>query len=221
MVRSDAPRRARPRPRRSIKQKLSQPFNDLARRVPPGLLYILAPLPAVWWFWQGLAGGLGPEPIKALEHLYGEFALQLLIAGLAMTPLRVFAGINLIKFRRAVGVISFSYVALHLLVWLVLDVQVLAEIWADIVKRPYITIGMAGFAALVPLAATSNNWSVRKLGPLRWRRLHRLTYPAVLLGGVHFVMLSKGWQIEPMLYLGAIIVLLALRLVPQRKRVAG
>ena len=221
MVRSDAPRRARPRPRRSIKQKLSQPFNDQARRVPPGLLYILAPLPAVWWFWQGLAGGLGPEPIKALEHLYGEFALQLLIAGLAMTPLRVFAGINLIKFRRAVGVISFSYVALHLLVWLVLDVQVLAEIWADIVKRPYITIGMAGFAALVPLAATSNNWSVRKLGPLRWRRLHRLTYPAVLLGGVHFVMLSKGWQIEPMLYLGAIIVLLALRLVPQRKRVAG
>jgi methionine sulfoxide reductase heme-binding subunit len=119
--------------------------------------------------------------------------------------------VNLIRFRRAIGVLAFTYVALHLLVWLVLDVQALERIWADIVKRPYITVGMIGFVAMIPLALTSNNWSVRRLGPT-WRQLHKLTYLVVLLGAVHFVMLRKGLQIEPLLYLGAIVLLLALRL---------
>ena len=79
--------------------------------------------------------------------------------------------------------------------------QILGQIWADILKRPYITIGMLGFLCMVPLAITSNNLSVRKLGPT-WRRLHKLTYVAVLLGAVHFLMLVKGFQIEPMIYLG-------------------
>ena len=196
-------------------------INSGARKVPAWVLYLLAPVPAAWWFYQGLTGGLGPEPIKALEHLYGELALQLLIAGLAITPLRTFAGVNLIKFRRAVGVVAFFYVFAHLLVWLVLDVGILSQIWADIVKRPYITIGMCGFALLVPLAVTSNNLSVRRLGPLRWRRLHKLVYIAVLLGGVHFLMVVKGWQIEPMIYLGVIVLLLLSRLAPTRKRAAG
>ena len=196
-------------------------INSGARKVPAWVLYLLAPIPAAWWFYQGLTGGLGPEPIKALEHLYGELALQLLIAGLAITPLRTFAGVNLIKFRRAVGVVAFFYVFAHLLVWLVLDVGILSQIWADIVKRPYITIGMCGFALLVPLAVTSNNLSVRRLGPLRWRRLHKLVYIAVLLGGVHFLMVVKGWQIEPMIYLAVIVLLLLSRLAPTRKRAAG
>lgn len=196
-------------------------INSGARKVPAWVLYLLAPIPAVWWFYQGLTGGLGPEPIKALEHLYGELALQLLIAGLAITPLRTFAGVNLIKFRRAVGVVAFFYVFAHLLVWLALDVGILSQIWADIVKRPYITIGMCGFALLVPLAITSNNLSVRRLGPLRWRRLHKLVYIAVLLGGVHFLMVVKGWQIEPMIYLGVIVLLLLSRLAPSRRRAAG
>ncbi len=195
-----------------------QRINNASRRLPPGLLYIVAPFPAVWWFYQGLSGGLGPEPIKALEHLCGEFALQLLILGLAVTPLRVFSGVNLIRFRRAIGVVAFSYVLLHLCIWLFLDVQILSQIWADILKRPYITIGMAGFATLIPLAVTSNNLSLRRLGPLRWRRLHRLVYGAVLLAGVHFLMVVKGWQLEPMIYLAVIVILLAARLVPQRRR---
>ena len=132
--------------------------------------------------------------------------------GLCITPLRRFAGVNLLRFRRAVGLIAFFYVLLHLLVWLVLDVQIPAQIWADIVKRPYITVGMAGFALLIPLALTSNNLSVRRLGGLRWRQLHRLTYAAVLLGALHFVMLAKGFQIEPLAYLIAVLGLLALRL---------
>ena len=141
----------------------------------------------------------------------------MLIVGLAVTPLRRFAGLNLIRFRRAIGLMAFFYVALHLLTWLVLDVQILSQIWADIVKRPYITIGMAGFVLLVPLALTSNNWSVRRLGP-RWRKLHKLTYLAVLLGGVHYLMLAKGLQLEPLLYLGVILGLLALRIEPGKLR---
>lgn len=192
-------------------------LNSALRRVPPGLLYLLGPLPALWYLYLGLTGGLGAEPIKALEHALGEFALQLLIAGLAVTPLRRFAGLNLIRFRRAIGLMAFLYVALHLLVWLVLDVQVLSQIWADIVKRPYITVGMAGFALLLPLALTSNNWSVRRLGA-RWRRLHRLTYAVVLLGAVHYLMLAKGLQLEPLLYLGVVLLLLILRIEPRRSR---
>ncbi|MDJ0827480.1 MAG: protein-methionine-sulfoxide reductase heme-binding subunit MsrQ [Rhodobacter sp.] len=196
---------------------IAQRINDIARRVPPGVLYLLAPLPAAWWLYLGLTGGLGVEPIKELEHRLGEFALQLLIAGLCVTPLREFFGVSLIKFRRAIGLIAFTYVVLHLLVWLVLDMSVLWEqILRDIAKRPYITIGMASFALLIPLALTSNNLSIRKLGPVGWRRLHKLTYVAVALGAVHFVMLTKGWQLEPLIYLTIVTALLALRLKPRQ-----
>ncbi len=188
-----------------------QAVNQAIRKIPVWAVYLAGALPAPWFLYLALTGGLGVEPITALEHKLGELALQLLILGLAVTPLRQHLGLNLMKFRRAIGVLAFAYVALHLLVWLVLDVQLLGQIWADILKRPYITVGMAGFILLLPLAATSNNWSVRKLGP-RWRKLHKLVYPAVLLGGVHYVMLAKGFQLEPLLYLAAITGLLLARL---------
>jgi sulfoxide reductase heme-binding subunit YedZ len=176
-------------------------------------------VPSVWLFYLGVTGGLGIEPIKALEHELGGIALQLLIAGLCITPMRRLFGVNLIKFRRAFGLLTFYYVCLHLLVWLVLDVQIPAQIWADIVKRPYVTIGFAAFLLLVPLAATSNTWSVRKLGP-KWRQLHKLTYVAAILGAVHFIWLVKGFQIEPLVYLAVILGLLALRLRPALKKQA-
>lgn len=185
-------------------------LNGIARAVPTWVVYLALFLPAPVLVWQGATGALGVEPIKELEHALGEIALQLLIAGLAVTPLRRHLGVNLLRFRRAIGLMAFFYVAAHLLVWLVLDVQILGQIWADILKRPYITVGMAGFVLLVPLALTSNNWSVRRLGP-GWRKLHRLTYVAALLGGLHFVMLVKGFQIEPLVYLGVTLGLLALR----------
>ncbi|WP_170470174.1 protein-methionine-sulfoxide reductase heme-binding subunit MsrQ [Ruegeria arenilitoris] len=187
-----------------------QKLNQILRRIPVWLVYLLGALPAPWLFYQGLTGGLGIDPIEALEHRYGELALQLLIVVLAISPLRNFTGLNLIKFRRALGVLTFTYVALHLLVWLVLDVQVPSQIWADIVKRPYITVGMAAFLLMIPLAITSNNLSVRKLGS-RWRSLQRLVFPAAVLGGLHYVMLAKGFQIEPLVYLSLIIGLLLLR----------
>jgi sulfoxide reductase heme-binding subunit YedZ len=185
-------------------------LNGIARAVPTWVVYLALFLPAPVLVWQGATGALGVEPIKELEHALGEIALQLLIAGLAVTPLRRYLRVNLLRFRRAIGLMAFFYVAAHLLVWLVLDVQILGQIWADILKRPYITVGMAGFVLLVPLALTSNNWSVRRLGP-GWRKLHRLTYVAALLGGLHFVMLVKGFQIEPLVYLGVTLGLLALR----------
>lgn len=191
-------------------------LNNAVRRIPVWLLYVLGAAYPVWLFYAGLTGGLGVDPVKVMEHALGERALQLLILGLAVTPLRKHLGLNLIKVRRAIGVIAFFYVFAHLLVWLVLDVQIPSQIWADIVKRPYVTIGMAGFLLMLPLAITSNNWSVRKLGPQAWQRLHRLTYAVCLLGGLHFVWLVKGFQLEPLIYLGVIAGLLALR-IPVRK----
>ena len=190
-------------------------LNTIARRVPTWVVYIVGLLPIPWLLFQAQTGGLGAEPIKALEKELGLLALQLLIAGLAITPARRYLRLNLIKFRRALGLLAFIYVSLHLLVWLMLDVGILSQIWADILKRPYITIGMAGFACLVPLAATSNNFSIRKLGAT-WRKLHRLTYLAAILAGVHFIWLVKGFQIEPLLYMAAILALLLLRL-PKRR----
>jgi sulfoxide reductase heme-binding subunit YedZ len=108
-------------------------INTVARRVPVWSVWLVLLVPAVWTFWLGLTGGLGAEPIKALERELGEVALQLLVLGLCITPLRRVLGINLIRFRRAIGLLAFTYVGLHLLVWLVLDVQIPAQIWADIV----------------------------------------------------------------------------------------
>jgi len=191
--------------------------NGVLRRLPVWPVYVLGLAPIPWLFWLGATGGLGPEPIKALEHRYGLIGLQVLLAGLCVSPLRRFAGINAIRFRRALGLVAFAFIVAHLAVWMVLDVQSLSRVWADLVKRPYIMIGMAGFVCLVPLALTSNDRAVRWLGP-RWRRLHRLTYVAVALGAVHFVMQAKGWQIEPLVYLGVAAGLLALRMVPRRAR---
>ena len=193
-------------------------INGALRRMPAWPLYALGALPVVWVFWAGATGRLGVEPVEAIEHRMGLWGLWLLMGSLAVTPLRRFAGLNLLKFRRAVGLLAFFYLAVHLLVWLVLDVQILAQVWADILKRPYITVGMAGFLLLVPLAVTSSDRAVRRLGAQAWRRLHRLAYPAAILGGAHFVMLRKGFQLEPILYLAAILALLALRLVPRRRR---
>ncbi|WP_425044772.1 protein-methionine-sulfoxide reductase heme-binding subunit MsrQ [Primorskyibacter sp. S87] len=190
--------------------------NAYIRKIPIGLVYALALTPAIFLIHAALTGGLGIDPVKKLEHELGKLALQMLIFGLAITPLRRWAGVNLIRFRRCIGVVTYVYLCFHLLVWLVLDVQILDQIWGDILKRPYITIGMLGFVLLTPLALTSNNRSVRRLGP-KWRQLHRLVYLAAVLGGLHYFMLVKGFQLEPILYLTVIIGLLLLRVVPARR----
>lgn len=186
-------------------------LNTGLRRLPVWPLYAVGLGWMGWLFWLGLSNQLGPEPVKVLEHSYGKAALQWLILGLAITPLRNWTGLNLLKFRRAVGLVAFYMLLGHLLIWAVLDVQSLERVWADIVKRPYITVGMAGFVVLLPLALTSNDKAVRWLGA-RWRVLHKLVYPAMGLGALHYIWLVKGWQVEPLLYAAVVAGLLLLRL---------
>lgn len=186
-------------------------INTTLRKIPAWTIYIAGALGAVWLFYLGLTGGLGVEPINALEREYGELALKLMVLGLMVTPLRKWTGINLMKFRRAIGVTAFFFVLAHFLVWTVLDVQSLSRVWEEIVKRPYVTVGMAAFLMLIPLAVTSNNRMVKRLGGANWRNLHKLTYPAAVLGGIHYLWLVKGFQLEPIIYLVIIIGLLAVR----------
>jgi len=188
-------------------------LNGALRGLPIWPVYLAGLVPLLWIVWLALNNGLGIEPIKEMEHRLGKIGLQLIVAGLTITPLRRIIGINLMRFRRAIGVLAFSYIALHVLTWIVLDMALLwQQALADIIKRPYLTMGMAAFALLLPLAITSNDRSVRRLGGARWRRLHWLVYPASIAGGVHYLWLVKAWPLEPFLYLGAILGLLALRL---------
>lgn len=196
-----------------------QSINATLRRIPTWPVYLVGLLAPAWFLYLGISGGLGPEPVKELEHRLGLLGLQVFLVTLAVSPVRRLTGVTFLKFRRALGLLTFYYVALHLLVWLVLDVQIPAQIWADIVKRPYITIGMLGFVILIPLAFTSNNAAMKRLGAANWRRLHQLSYLAAILGAVHYVMLAKTWQAEPLAYLAAVVLLLALRIRIPRRRV--
>jgi len=158
-------------------------------------------VPAIWTFYLGLTDQLGADPMRTLERSLGLWALRFILIGLAITPLRRLGGPNLVRYRRAVGLLAFSYAAVHLTVYVGLDQGFdLAAIWADIVKRPYITIGMFAFAILVPLAATSSNAMVKRLGSQAWQRLHRLVYLAAAAAAVHFVMVVKAWPLEPLVY---------------------
>ena len=176
-------------------------------------IYILGMVPAVWTFYLGLTDQLGADPQNTLERTLGLWALRFLIAALAVTPLRRLGGPSLIRYRRAIGLLGFYYACLHLTVYLVLDQGLdLAAIWADIVKRPYITVGMLAFTILVPLAATSNNAMIRRLGARAWQRLHKLVYVATAAAAIHFVMLVKSWWTpEPAIYATLVAALLLMR----------
>lgn len=196
-------------------------INHLVRKVPAWSLYLGSAAWASWLFYLALTGGLGVEPINALELEYGDAAIKLLILGLAVTPLRRFVGLNLMKFRRAIGLSAFFFVLAHFLVFAILDVQSLDRVWQEIVKRPYVTVGMLSFLALIPLALTSNNLSVRTLGGATWRRLHKLTYPAAVLAALHYLWIAKGFEIEPIAHAVLIFGLLALRLPLARRPVTA
>jgi methionine sulfoxide reductase heme-binding subunit len=198
---------------------LAERINPVARKIPTWVVYATGVIPLAFVVFQAVTGDLGADPVKTLERTLGLYALQFLIATLCITPLRRFTGIMLIRFRRALGVLTFVYAFLHLTVWVTLDLAFRwGEIWGDIVKRPYILVGMIALLVMIPLVVTSNNLSVRRLGGKVWQQLHKLTYAAAVLGAVHFVMLSKVWNPELILYTGVMAALLAVRLVPATKR---
>lgn len=194
-------------------------LNDAVQRVPRWLVYGVGFVPAVHLFGLGVLDRLGADPMRVLEQELGEWALTFLIASLTVTPLRRSAGINLLRFRRAIGLLAFSYAALHLLTYLVLDQGLdWAAIGADILKRPYITVGMASFALLVPLAVTSNNASIRRMGGQAWARLHRLVYVAAAGAALHYILLVKSWPLKPLVYAAITAALLLYRLVSKLRR---
>lgn len=176
------------------------------------LLHAAGLVPAAWYFYLGATGRIPGDAVKVFEHLLGLWALRFLLATLAVTPLRDLAGINLMRYRRTLGLLAFWYVALHFLTYLTLDQNLnFPEIVKDIAERPFITIGMACLVMLLPLAVTSNNASIRRLGA-RWRRLHMLVYPIILGGALHYAMAVKTITFEPFLYLTLAILLVAYRL---------
>ena len=201
---------------------LSGRINTAMRRVPAWPIYIVCVLAVVWLFWRGASGVLGPDPVKVIERQLGEWAIWCLAAGLAVTPLRRFPGIVLIRYRRAIGLSAFLLVTAHLATWVVLDMgMLLGQALGDIAKRPFVTAGMAAFLAMIPLAVTSNDLSVRRLGPVRWRNLHRLTYAVALLGAIHVLWQAKVLSFVPLLQAGTVLVLLAMRLIPKRFPIPG
>lgn len=191
---------------------IAKRLNGALRRVPAWSIYVVAAIWVAWMFYLAATNQMGPEPINALEREYGAMGFKLLIAGLAVTPLRNWTGINLIKFRRALGVTTFFLILAHFMVWAVLDVQTVARVWTEIMKRKYVTVGMAAFVLLLPLALTSNNLAIRRMGPVAWRRLHKLVYPAAILAGIHYLWLVKGIQFEPVVYMTIILALLVIRM---------
>ncbi len=200
-------------------QAFADALNALLRRIPVWPFYILGFVPAGFWLWLALQNRLGADPVQRLEHELGLTALQLLIAALAVTPLREQTGITLLRFRRMLGLMAFAYAVMHFTVWLALDRQLdWPRILQDLTRRPYIIVGFAAFLMLIPLALTSWNGAVRRLGAANWRKLHRLAYPATALGAIHFVWLVKAWPPEPLVYAGFVLLLLGYRVLPARIR---
>ena len=177
-------------------------------------------LPMLWLVWRGYQGDLGANPIEKIIRNLGVWGLRLLIVGLTVTPLaRILKQPRLIRVRRPIGLIAFGYIVLHLTTYIGVDQYFdWAAIWKDIVKRPFITIGMAAFVLLIPLAATSFNAAIRRLGPLVWRKLHRLIYLIVPLGVVHYYLLVKADHRPPVIYGVIVLLLLGYRLLPSVSR---
>lgn len=188
------------------------------------VLWVSALVPGAWLLAGWFLGWLGPNPIETLTHVTGMSALVLLLVTLGVTPVRRATGWNpVVRLRRPLGLFAFFYAVLHLTVWAVMDLG-LELAWAveDLAERPYITVGMAAFALLVPLALTSTRGWIRRLGRT-WSRLHALIYVSTALGIVHFYWLVKSDVRLPLLLAGIYAALLAAR-VPGRvrkKREAG
>ena len=191
--------------------------NGWLRHVPVWALWLGGLVPLALLTWDAVMGGLGIDPIRDIEHRLGRTALYFLIASLAVTPLLRITGISFVRFRRALGLLCFTYAGLHVLAWVVMDMALLwAAMARDVVKRPYLVFGMLAFVMLLALAVTSNNLSIRRMGALSWRRLHKLAYIAAPLVTLHWIWALKTFPLEPLLWLTAILVLLGLRVAVPR-----
>jgi len=176
------------------------------------VVFVLLFAPFIWLVYALLTNQIGANPIDAVTDFTGEWALRILLLSLAMTPLRMlFKKAWPIRLRRMIGLFAFFYVLTHLATYLVLDQQFdINAIVSDILERPYITAGTVAFLILIPLAITSTNGMMRRLGK-RWLTLHRLVYVAATAAVVHYVWLTRGDQLEPIIYLLVLFVLMLFR----------
>lgn len=191
------------------------------------IVVTLSLLPLAYYGWGASHDTLGANPIEAVTRGMGTWTLNFLLITLAVTPLRKLTGWHAaLRLRRMLGLFTFFYALLHLTSYLWFD-QFFdwGEIAQDILKRPFITVGMAAFLLLVPLAATSSNFAIRRLGGRRWQTLHRTVYAIAILAVLHYSWLVKADQSQPLLYGGILAVLLGLRAwwreVERREQLAG
>jgi len=186
----------------------------LITRVIKPALYVAALLPLAWLLYALFTGLVMGDQVKFMQHVTGDTVLTCLMLTLAITPLRRLTGWNeIIRVRRLVGLTAFWYACLHLTTYVVFDQDFsLMEITKDIVKHPWVLVGFTAFLCLVPLAITSTNGWIRRLGGKRWNRLHRLVYVAAIAGVLHYLWLVKKDITYPTLYAAILIVLLGVRL---------
>jgi sulfoxide reductase heme-binding subunit YedZ len=188
------------------------------RLLKPAVLVALS-LPLLYLLWQwyllftAQPGALGANPIEATNRFLGDTALRVLLITLAVTPLGdLTKWVVLTRLRRMIGLFAFFYVSLHLTSYFGMDLLFsLKALLKDIAKRTYITLGMSAFVLLIPLALTSNNWMIRKLGPKRWANLHKLVYVIAALGVLHHFFMVKGNQPEPWVHFSILVLLLTWR----------
>jgi sulfoxide reductase heme-binding subunit YedZ len=194
----------------------------IRRAIKPALFVICAlPLLSVALAAFSIAGSLGANPVERIQDTFGQWGLRFIVITLAVTPLRDWFNMPwLVQLRRMLGLYAFFYVLMHFLTWMILDQGMYwSGIVQDIGERPFITIGFAALLMLIPLAVTSTNKMMRRLGK-RWKSLHRLVYVISLLGVWHYYWQVKSDVTEPLIYLAIVLTLLGWRVWKARPRTA-
>jgi len=194
------------------------------------IVFAAALVPFAHLIWRGFNGGLTADPLVEITNQTGLWTLRFVVITLAITPIRRATGWNpIIRFRRMLGLFAFFYSMLHFLTYLVGDrfasldfpdgfiawstlVNLLASIWEDVAKRPYITVGFIAFVSMIPLALTSTTGWIRRLGGRNWQRLHRLIYATGIAGVLHYLWRVKADTLHPLVYAGIVSLLLCYRL---------
>ena len=189
-------------------------FSELTRRALKPIVFILCLIPLIWLIARGFTGNLGANPIEALIRGLGDWALRFLLITLAVTPVRIVTGwLAVARLRRMLGLYAFFYATLHMLSYVGLDhLFNWSVLWEDFVKRIYITFGVSALVLLIPLAVTSSDKIVRKIGGVVWRRLHRIVYVAAIAAVTHYFLMIKAGYTEPMIYAAVLIILFGIRL---------
>ena len=177
-------------------------------------IFLLILFPSILWIYQFINGNLGVNPIERIMDEFGLMALRLIIITLMISSIghiKIFKSI--VTFRRMIGLFAFYYVSLHFLTYIFLDHFLdLQFIIKDIIKRPFITFGFISFLFLIPLASTSTNNMIKRLGFKLWKKIHYLIYPVAILASMHFYVLVRADKTEPVIYMGIIILLLLHRI---------